>query len=398
MKGFVMWQRSALALLNGLIFMAVQIETVHGQEAKSADSDATSANVLTDPNFFPIAVWLQNPAKAAEYRAAGINLYVGLWRGPTEEQLATLKANGIRVICSQNSVGLQHKDDPTIIAWMHGDEPDNAQAIPGKKGYGPPILPARIAEDYQRMKKTDPSRPVLLNLGQGVAWDQYIGRGLRRNHPEDYPEYIQGCDIVSFDIYPAVHDHAGVAGKLWFVADGVSRLRKWSGEKPVWNCIECTHISNEKTKATPDQVKAEVWMSLIRGSRGIIYFVHQFKPRFIEAALLVDAPMLAKVTAINHQIQQLAPVLNSATIEGAVTVESSPDVPVEAMLKRHQKSRYIFAVAMRDAPTKAKFQIQGAPQNARLEVLGENRQIECQAGSFSDDFKPWGVHLYRMDQ
>src|SRR5262245_19955131 len=232
----------------------------------------------SDPAYFPIAVWLQSPAKVPQYKNIGINVYVGLWRGPTEEQLADLKKHGMHVVCGQNAVGLQHKDDPTILAWMHGDEPDNAQALgKGQKGYGPPILPSKIVADYERIKKADPTRPVLLNMGQGVAWDNYIGRGVRRNHTEDYPEYIKGCDIASFDIYPAVYDHKDVAGKLWFVADGVSRLRKWSDDrKPVWNCIECTHISNPKAKATPAEVKAEVWMSLIRGSRGIIYFCHQF--------------------------------------------------------------------------------------------------------------------------
>src|SRR5262249_54475298 len=78
-------------------------------------------------NYFPIAVWLQSPSNAAKFKAAGINLYVGLWQGPTEEQLATLKAAGMPVICEQNAVGLAHKNDPTIIGWMHGDEPDNAQ-------------------------------------------------------------------------------------------------------------------------------------------------------------------------------------------------------------------------------------------------------------------------------
>ena len=47
------------------------------------------ASPLNDPNFFPLAVWLQSPNNAAKYKAAGINTYVGLWRGPTEEQLAT---------------------------------------------------------------------------------------------------------------------------------------------------------------------------------------------------------------------------------------------------------------------------------------------------------------------
>jgi hypothetical protein len=42
----------------------------------------------TDPGFFPIGVWLQSPANAPEYKAIGINTFVGLWEGPTELQLA----------------------------------------------------------------------------------------------------------------------------------------------------------------------------------------------------------------------------------------------------------------------------------------------------------------------
>ena len=45
----------------------------------------------TDPGFFPIAVWLQDPRNAPRYKQAGINLYVALWRGPTEAQLAELE-------------------------------------------------------------------------------------------------------------------------------------------------------------------------------------------------------------------------------------------------------------------------------------------------------------------
>ncbi len=62
-------------------------------------------------------------------------------------------------------------DDPTIVGWMHGDEPDNAQELPGGKGYGPPMPPAKIVAEYEAIRKADPTRPVMLNLGQGVAWD-----------------------------------------------------------------------------------------------------------------------------------------------------------------------------------------------------------------------------------
>jgi RNA polymerase sigma factor (sigma-70 family) len=346
--------------------------------------------------FFPIGVWLQNPANAAKYKAAGINLYVGLWKGPTDQQLADLKKHGLYVICEQTELGLRHKDDPVIAGWMHSDEPDNAQSLGAGKGYGPPIPPAKVIDDYKTIQAADPKRPIFVNFGQGVALDSWKGRGARTNHPEDYPEYLKGCDIGSFDIYPAASPERDVAGKLWLVADGVSRLRKWSGErKTIWNYIETTRAENPNAKATPQQVKAEVWMSLVRGSRGIIYYVHQFKPTFIEAALLRDDAMLAQVTEINRQINRLAPALNSPTIADGITVESSAaDVPIEAMLKRHEGATYVFAVCMRGGNATASFRVAGL--KGKVEVLDEGRNIEARDGVFRDAFAPWDVHLYKI--
>ena len=76
------------------------------------------------------------------------------------------------VICSQNAAGLAHKDDPTIIAWMHGDEPDNAQEKKGG-GYGPPILPEKIVADYKKIREADPSIPMMCAepaQGQRCLW------------------------------------------------------------------------------------------------------------------------------------------------------------------------------------------------------------------------------------
>jgi hypothetical protein len=351
-----------------------------------------------EKSFFPIAVWLQSPAKAAQYREAGINVYVGLWRGPTEEQLAALKQAGMSIVCSQNATGLAHKDDPTIIAWMHGDEPDNAQSLGQGKGYGPPVVPEKIVADYERIRAADPNRPVLLNLGQGVAWDGWYGRGVRTNHPEDYVEYVKGCDIASFDIYPVTHDKPAVTGKLWYVAQGVERLRQWTqDQKAVWNCIECTRINNPTQRPTPHQVRCEVWMSLIHGSMGLIYFVHEWQPKFNESALLSDPNMLAAVTQINRQIHELAPVLNSPTVPDAVTVASeNPDVPVATMVKQQENATYLFAVAMREGATKARFTLRGLGGSQSIEVLGESRTLAGSGGVFTDDFQPWDVHLYRI--
>jgi hypothetical protein len=349
-----------------------------------------------DPNWFPITVWCQNPSNAEKYKAIGINTIVALWAGPTEEQLAALKKVGMLAICEQNAVGLKHLDDPTIIAWMHGDEPDNAQSD-GKGGYGPPIKPEKIVADYQKIKEADPTRPVMLNLGQGVAWDNWIGRGERTNKPEDYPLYIKGCDIPSFDIYPVVETNGENKGKLWKVPFGVDRLVKWAEGKPVWNALECTAMGGPAQKPTPHQVKAEVWMSLIHGSRGLIYFVHVFKPEVVEAGLLADKEMSEAVGKINQQIMDLAPVLNSATIgEGSTIAGSNKVAPVDAMIKRQGGATYVFAVAMRDKATKADFAVKGLAGKAQAEVLGEGRKIDVTDGKFSDDFKGYEVHLYKI--
>ncbi|MEK7780178.1 MAG: hypothetical protein AAB370_01595, partial [Verrucomicrobiota bacterium] len=97
------------------------------------------------------------------YRAAGINTYVGLWQGPTDQQLTELQAAGMRVICFQNEIALRHPCGTNIIAWMHEDEPDNAQKFGARLGFGSPTPPERIQAEYRRMKIADASRPVFLN-------------------------------------------------------------------------------------------------------------------------------------------------------------------------------------------------------------------------------------------
>ena len=367
-----------------------------------AETNTTTLNswqtTRTNPAFFPIAVWLQDPANAKAYRDAGINTFVGLWEGPTATQLSELNKAGVLVVCDQNQIALNHPARSNILAWMQRDEPDNATTWGARLGFGKPMSVESVAADYRRMIANDSTRPVLLNLGQGVAWDNWYGRGTRNHHPEDYPHYLEACDIASFDIYPAAHLDAEVMGNLWYVPLGVERLRRWTrDEKPVWNCIETTRGNDPLFKPTPHEVRAEVWMSLIHGSRGIIYFAHQFKPTFIEAALLADPEMLAAVTKLNQQITSLTPVLNSPTVTNAVTIQSTNTAaPIATMVKQVSGYTYIFAVTMRPLDTRAEFSLKQFSGLETVEVLGENRTVAVKDGKFTDQFAPWSVHLYRV--
>ena len=392
---------AAVVAVAGAMAYGVAVEEPAAKEVPVRDTGHKSVHAQwtngpsSDPSFFPIGVWAQAPSRAARYKEIGVNLFLSLHGGPTEKQLADLKKAGMKTICAQNDFALKHLDDPTIIGWMHGDEPDNfTKNAEGK--WVPKHKPDVIIADYERIRKNDPTRPVLLNLGQGVANDGWKGGWAKA---PDYQELVKGCDIVSYDIYPACSTRPEVAGKLELCAKGVDRLRTWSDDrKIVWFITEAAHIQNPNRMATPDEMRFEVWSALVHGARGIVYFCHQWKPKRDFAFPINDPTVKAAVTGINKQIAELAPVLNSPTDSrnGASVTSSNSDVPVDVITKRHGEAVYVFAVAMRRSATKAAFGVPGLPGQAVAEVLGEDRTIKVSGGRFADGFKPYGVHLYKI--
>ena len=316
------------------------------------------------------------------------------------KKLDQLKKNNIRAIVSFDKFGLEHVNDSTIYAWMQTDEPDNAQARKGSKGYEPCIDPAVIIKNYIEIKGKDPSRPVYLNLGMGVSNTAWHGRGECAGRYDMYKVsgngYLKGCDIASFDIYPVNTNDKVFKDKLWYVPKGIDSLKVWSDHsKPVWCWIECTRIAEGGPgKPTPSEVKSEVWMALIHGANGYGYFCHTFAPTYTEAGLFKDPGMMEAIRAINKQVIALASELNSPnTVDYATVVSSNKEIPVDIMTKNYKGSDYIFSVAMRDGKTTAEFSVK---KGKKAEVIGENREIKIKRGRFSDEFEAYGVHLYMI--
>lgn len=429
--------RLSTSVLLAALLPAVGLLPAGAGEATPSATGATNPSspyarwangIPTDPDFFPLTVWGQSARNATKFREAGVNMYVSLHKGPTPEQVEELRKHNMPFICAQNDYALQSLlGEKLVVGWMHGDEPDNARSLkdywkddidqlkkewPQLKDtqikWAVPIPPKRVQEEYAKVSSRDRTRPVLLNLGRSVAYEKWGGRGHRSGAAglEDYPEYVKAADIVCYDIYPAGADtkEPEVQGKLWYVAKGIMRLRKWTrDEKIVWNCVEA---SNWIPGQDPGVVRSEVWMSLIHGSRGIVYFVHQFKPKFIEASVFANPRLAAGFTEINRQVQSLAPVLNSPTVPAVATVASSVPAskelaeaelqPIALMVKRHGGATYVFSVRMEGSPARGEFQVKGLPAQAQAEVLGENRTVAVTNGRFADDFAGYQVHLYQI--
>ena len=50
----------------------------------------------------------------------------------------------------------------------------------------------------------------------------------------------------------------------------------------------------------------QAWMAIANGATGLVYFAHEFKPKFVEAGLLADKPIADMVKQTNAEIQLLA--------------------------------------------------------------------------------------------
>lgn len=343
-------------------------------------------------DFFPIGVWLQSPARAPAYKAIGVNTYVNLWHGPTERQLADLAKYGIFAIASQNDVALHSPNRAIIKAWLHQDEPDNAQPI-GLGRYGNCVPAIEVVRRTHEIKARDPTRPVMLNFGQGVANKYWRGRGPCTNDHGYYSIAARDVDILSFDIYPVGSKTPQVKGKLEYVARGVARLKSLAkSDQKVWAVIETTALDPGHA-VTPAQLRAEVWMAIIHGARGIVYFVHEFLPTFREDGIFRHADIVKEVAKENKLIESMAPILNISDLSGVVTVQST--TPIDTLVKRYKNKIYIFAVSMANKVSQPRFTLEGLGATKAL-VVGEDRTLTITRSSFQDSFDGYGVHIYEV--
>jgi hypothetical protein len=227
----------------------------------------------------------------------------------------------------------------------------------------------------------------------------------------DYPLYIQGADIVSNDSYPKNEGHP-----LWWIGRNVDRLREWANyQKPAWQWIELVNFNNNSdVTLSTDEIKSEVWMTIIHGGLGFGYFVHQFAPVFEEDSIFYPEHSDVKnaVTAVNGQVTALARVLNTPSVaDGATVTSSNTNAAISFMLKRSGGATYLLAIndlipkgstpldetGLSGGPTTGTFILRGFPPHALAVVLGENRQIEIRNGVFHDAFaNSYSFHLYEI--
>jgi hypothetical protein len=354
------------------------------KEQMTVNIDPAEPFPVTD-EFFPIGVWTQPKNSFAKWKARGINTLIEYQGdGATiEEWSQAARDLDMYYIRRPLANYALDKGDTHLLAWAQPDEPEITTKYP----------PATLAEWRANWKASDPTRPIWVNYSGGYAlhWQGNLNFN-------SYQPYINTTDWISSSIYPVTGWNRQIESPgLDAPGQSVDRLEKWSGGKPQWAVLEAgdqelTWIQEEIPSASPGQFRAQVWDSIIRGARGIIYFPMSFAPQFDFDNMPND--LIAEMTATNAKVQSLATVLQSDIDPPTRGIEY--DAPLVASWRVKDGKTYYILLNFSNATVTRNITLQGIGGATSASVHGEGRSVSLNNGAFSDTFAPYSVHVYQV--
>lgn len=121
------------------------------------------------------------------------------------------------------------------------------------------------------------------------------------------PDFPAGAKIIS--VQDATHATVSVVAKGTNPTEQLTLTG--ADDKGCFIAANLCLPNGNVYRPTPDQVAAEVWMSIINGANGIEYFCHDSTS---SAYCLTDPVVKANLTKLNADIISLAPILNATTV------------------------------------------------------------------------------------
>ena len=266
--------------------------------------------------FFPRMVYGQCDWAYQQSLDAGVNLYMGSGCSTPWVQLDALRARAVSAI---PAAWKDVADGRGSIGWYHPDEADlymRPEALP----FHPP---------WQQSH-----RVTFLTLSghvySGSAGPPY-GRSV-------YPGFIARADMIGLDLYPM---------QVWCrrdafraVYEAQRELAALAGPRATYQWIEVGRMEFCKGRPeldpTPLSVRAETWLAVAGGARGIGYFPDHWRPDITSA-----------IASLNTQISALAPALlaEEAPGGGVPRPRAGRRAPLQRRAVRDRRQHVVAAPA-----------------------------------------------------
>lgn len=342
--------------------------------------------------FFPIGAYSVPSSDFSKWKSRGVNTLVNDVGDTDGERLQwnqAAVAAGFKLIRPPLPNPADDIGNSALLAWSQMDEPD----IWDK---GEENLP-ELQQNYKKWKQIDPTRLVFLNFSGGDV--------MRTNQPDvintdvTYKNMIATADWIANDIYPLsgylFEDERRT--DLTLLSEPIDQLRSWAPLKPQFCFIESAKIYSEFRGIKPAELRAQIWLAMVHGVRGLFFFSHIF-----ENDDWLDWDGTQKDVAAEMTIQTSLITSIALALQGDINPTSMHVVVpkgLEAGWRNSSLGKFVFVVN----PTSQTYSNQtitltGTSASTTAAVIGESRTISItdEGTHMSDHFPGFAVHIYQL--
>ncbi len=328
---------------------------------KSSARTSLERIVVDSRVFFPTAVWEQCSDALGSNVADGINLFMGLGCHRKDLELPHLLDGRAYSLVDARSAAEPGRG---VIGWYYPDEWDA-------------YVKSSVTRDDLRDAIVEPRADrigflTLTNHFYSRAEPLPQGKGM-------YPALLSIPDVIGFDLYPLQGWCRPAFGDVF---DAQHELQDASGGKPTFQWIEVGVMEqvcgqDSTLDPTPATVRAETWLAIAGGAKGIGYFPNRW-----------SSSIGAEITRTNRTIKALTPALVAAVVPAGSDTES-----VRAAARILDGALYVIAVNASHETLRARISVDGITGRSAL-VYGEDRVVGSDERGFSDSFAPLAARVY----
>ncbi|HET7743846.1 MAG TPA: hypothetical protein VFK76_03825 [Gaiellaceae bacterium] len=321
----------------------------------AAGVSPTALTIAGQP-FFPRMVWNQCPWEVPQSLGAGVNVYMGTGCGDLAGQASALQGRAFSIL----SLADRGRQIPGTIGFHQPDEADEHVT----NGSDLPLLPPSSAT----------GRPTFLTLTNHF----FTGAAPLPQGRSIYPAFVARAEMIGFDLYPL---------QVWCrrdtlqaVFDAQRELVALAAGKPTYQWIEAGSMSMcPWLSPSPAIVRAETWLAIAGGARGIGWFPDYWSP-----------DVAAEIGDLSREIVSLSAALLGDDAPSSVTPAGSP---VRVGVRTANGATYVIAVNSWTTPAKVRIAVPGLTAGS-VRVWGAKTVLPVRNGAIVDSFRGLRVKIY----
>jgi hypothetical protein len=355
--------------------LAVAVMFGSGMAAATAEPTARASvqrhviHVRHKP-FFPLMLIDQcTPGDVARARRLGINLILNEHcSGLSPRRQLTMVQRRLLAVLPIAGRGVRGSG---LVGWTYPDEPEGNHWTPAS---------LRRAHPYQR--GNGDGLLSFVTTGSGFFREPYRDVRLPLS---DYRRFARLADVAGFDLYPLGHCQRDLS----VIYESQRAFVRLVGPMPTFQWIETGPIKPTYCggfQMSPAELRAEVWLAIAGGARGIGFFTHTWSPA--HRAFDVTPALQRTMKKLSDFLGAVRPGLVGRTI-----LSGANSGAIKLAARSGDGRTYVFAVNATAAPVTAQLHVPRL-RDGRLQVFGEKRSVTGGGDRFVDNFGPLAVHVY----